>query len=674
MIKMAQDRVAKHREDFKQTAGLLSGYNHPDYANSLREFGNPVLLPRSQGRILERPIAKSDYTDASGCYPLFTCSDWQGLAEDIHTLRNKGLVSLSLVSDPFTMLSFDSLKKIFSDHCVPFKEHYLVDFSSEPQDIISSHHRYYARRSLRRYSVELLNDPTPHIETWQHLYQELVKRHQISGIQVFSDRAFEKQLILPGSMVFRAYDENGTAGMQIWYAMKNHVYHHLSAYSKSGYKNRVSYALTWEALHYFHKHDYLWLDLGAGAGLNNKKDGLTTFKEGWSNTTRPAFLCGKIFDRQVYRQLQQQTGCTTSRYFPAYRDPQDKNTIRNHATIGTDNNGARSPNFRRNTNLETLLSEINDLLAGAERQALQSYSKPQKPVVLIVGAPRSGTTLLLQWLAQSGYFAYPSNLISRFFRAPYIGARIQQMMFDPKYAFRNEMTPLAGITDSLFRSELGKTEGPLAPNEFWYFWRRFFQFNDRDYLTEKELQKIDMPTFLRELAAVEDVWQKPLAMKGMIINLHIPFIADHFGRVLFIHLRRHPFYNIQSLIQTRKKYFGDTNCWYSFKPPQFPDLKNKPAAHQVAGQIYYLNRLVEEGFSALDKKQVLQVDYESFCSKPEKWWRKIMKKMSALGEKSDSPYHGPQQFKVNNQARCSFREKQKWIDAWYTVSGKTIVP
>ncbi len=670
MIETANNILIQRKDENEQTRMAIAGYRHPQYASSLREFGEPLFLPNSRGWILKQSIAETDYADARGCYPLFSCPDWQGLAEDIRALDRKGIVSLTLVTDPFTTLSFESLKKIFSDHYVPFKEHYLVDFLRQPRDIVSSHHRYYARRALRRYQVEKLIDARPYLETWQKLYSALIKRHQISGIQAFSESAFEKQLAMPGSVVFRAYDTNETTGMHIWFATGNRAYHHLSAYSAGGYKNRVSYAMMWEAMHYFYKQGYQWLDLGAGAGLNHKKDGLTVFKEGWSNARRPAYLCGKIFDHGAYTALQKQTNSTASKYFPAYRDSKrvpckDKEACQN---------GAGNTRFRRNTDLENLLGEINGLLAGPEREVLNGYSEPQKPVLLIVGAPRSGTTLLMQWLAQSGYFAYPSNLISRFYQAPYIGARIQQMMTDPCYAFRNEMINPANQEDDWFSSDLGKTSGPLAPNEFWYFWRRFFQFNGRDHLTDEELRNVDMQTFLKELAALESAMKKPLAMKGLIINQHIPFIARHLQKVLFIHLRRNPFYNMQSIIHTRQKYFGDTQQWYSFRPPQYPQLKNDSVARQAAGQVYYLNLIVENGLAELDEKYVLQMDYESFCRNPGEWWQRIMHKMAAFGETTDAQYRGPEQFKINNKPRCSAREQQEWIAAWHSFSGERPKP
>jgi hypothetical protein len=61
-----------------------------------------------------------------------------------------------------------------------------------------------------------------------------------------------------------------------------------------------------------------WLDLGAGAGAGDDgADGLRRFKCGWTNTTRMAYLCGRIFDRAKYRRLAEGKGVRD--YFPAHR-------------------------------------------------------------------------------------------------------------------------------------------------------------------------------------------------------------------------------------------------------------------------------------------------------------------------------------------------------------------
>ena len=93
-----------------------------------RSDGRPIRwLPASGGWLLERPIAGSDYRDAMGCYPLFVCRDWGGLAADLEPLRHE-LVSLALVTDPFGQYDEALLHGCF-DVVMPFKPHFVADLS-----------------------------------------------------------------------------------------------------------------------------------------------------------------------------------------------------------------------------------------------------------------------------------------------------------------------------------------------------------------------------------------------------------------------------------------------------------------------------------------------------------------------------------------------------------------
>ena len=79
---------------------MMTGYMHPGYVESLKEFGTPRALPRCRGWILERQIPGYPYHDAMGCYPLFACQDWSQLHLDLEEVGSE-LVSLALVTDPF---------------------------------------------------------------------------------------------------------------------------------------------------------------------------------------------------------------------------------------------------------------------------------------------------------------------------------------------------------------------------------------------------------------------------------------------------------------------------------------------------------------------------------------------------------------------------------------------
>lgn len=330
--------------------------------------------------------------------------------------------------------------------------------------------------------------------------------------------------------------------------------------------------------------------------------------------------------------------------------------------------GKRLEIHRRDEKLEDILKEVNNLLYPIEEMLISSYKKYQYPIILIMGAARSGTTLLLQWLAESGYFAYPTNMLSRFYEAPYIGAKIQLMLI--KYDYNNEISK--SFSDQVsYNSSLGKTKGALAPHEFWYFWRRFFKFREIHKLEDDDLENIDIKRFIAELAALEDVFNKPLVMKGMIVNWHIPFMDKILDKVLFIHVKREPLYQIQSLIQAREKYYGDRNIWYSFKPPEYTFLKDMNPYEQIAGQIYYTNKAIEEGFQKINQKKFLTVQYEDFCNSPVRVYDEIKNKFAKQGIELNK-YNGPNYFTSTNKIKLKENEIEKIIDGYQKITGNKI--
>src|SRR5689334_4636024 len=95
----------------------------------------------------------------------------------------------------------------------------------------------------------------------------------------------------------------------------------------------------------------------------------------------------------------------------------------------------RTENFRRNDRLDALLNELRNLLEPVERQSIVQFDALRSPSLLLVGSPRSGTTIFMQCMDATGAFAVPSNLLSRFSYAPFIGAKIQRLLCDPEFAY-----------------------------------------------------------------------------------------------------------------------------------------------------------------------------------------------------------------------------------------------
>ena len=297
-----------------------AGYSHADYAASLADFGVPRLLSGSGGWILERSIAGTPYRDAMGCYPLFCCTEWSALAQDLEMVGEE-LTSLVLVTDPFGNHTEETLQSAFGDMAKPFKNHFVVDLEAEAETFVDPHHRRYARQALSAVSIERCEDMADHMNDWRDLYATLIARHDLRGIVRFSDHSFVRQSKVPGGVILRATHEGQTVGMIWWFVSGNVAYYHLGAYSDKGYELHASFALFWRAIELFKAEGLRWLNLGAGAGVgnNNPTDGLSRFKRGWSTGTRPTYLCCRIFDRVRYEQLVKSRGIQNTVYFPAYR-------------------------------------------------------------------------------------------------------------------------------------------------------------------------------------------------------------------------------------------------------------------------------------------------------------------------------------------------------------------
>lgn len=318
----------------------------------------------------------------------------------------------------------------------------------------------------------------------------------------------------------------------------------------------------------------------------------------------------------------------------------------------------RTKSFKRNTSLESLLSEINSDLWSVEQNLIQNVNL-DLPIVFIVGPHRSGSTLLLQWLANSGIFSYPTNLLSRFYKAPMMGAKLQLLLADERYNYRDELKDFQ--SELSFQSDNGKTKGALAPNEFWYFWRRFLPFEELDYLpTEALLQKADTKTMVAEFAGMMNVFEKPMALKAMILNYNIDFLDQLFDKAIFIHTKRDPLTNIESALKARERQLGSIDKWYSFKIPEYEKLSKLNPYEQVAGQIFHINQAVESGLSKVAEHKKMTVNYEDFCENPEYFFNELKGKLAKNGYDVDAEYSLPEKFELTR----SCVQDQKILSAY----------
>ncbi len=296
---------------------MTFGYRHPEYAQSLSEFGTPTLLSRCGGWILKRPIPGRAAYDAIGCYPLFCCEEWSQLHADLEELKDT-LVSLALVTDPFGTYDQEYLRRHF-DILKPFKTHYVIDLQQPLHQIASSGRRKSARRALRNLQIDVSHSPHQFLNQWQSLFNNLIERHHITGMRAYSTHAFDKQLQIPGAIMLRAIQGDQTVGASLYLKQGDVIHCHLAAASPNGYRLGAFSAMDWFSFKYF-SDTARWLNLGGGAGIhNNGTDGLSEYKRSWHTTTKETLFCGKILNPEKYVEIVQSKKMEPTNYFPAYR-------------------------------------------------------------------------------------------------------------------------------------------------------------------------------------------------------------------------------------------------------------------------------------------------------------------------------------------------------------------
>ncbi len=321
-----------------------------------------------------------------------------------------------------------------------------------------------------------------------------------------------------------------------------------------------------------------------------------------------------------------------------------------------------------NLDLKKALNHLNKLLAPVEKQEMDKVKKPKNPNLLLIGNPRIGSTLFTQWAAELGSFSYPSNFLSRFYRAPYIGALIYNIVTNPEYRYKSKIqteykNEFNDIDPEIhYSSNIGKTYGFMQPHEFWYFWRDNMKFPEIPFSEEEFSEKFDFERLNRELALIQKAFGKPFLFKGKIANWYLKSLEQKAGNFIYIHMHRDLLATSRSLLMAREKIKGNQEEWISWKPREYPELIKMDKYHQVAGQIYFIEKEV------LSKKEFLgkaymSFSYEEFCEDPKRIYRQIGEKIRAFNPSYNLPeYKGKRKFSASKRTSNEDRPLKKALD------------
>ncbi len=243
------------------------------------------------------------------------------------------------------------------------------------------------------------------------------------------------------------------------------------------------------------------------------------------------------------------------------------------------------------------LEQANDLLAEFE------YDKDNKSYnngdIFIVGAPRSGTTILSQVLASAMDVGYVDNLMASFWRSPVFGALLSKKLITDKELGHS--------------SSYGQTNSISDIHEFGGFWREALSYDDME---QKQTHEISWDKLINTLENISSAMGKPMLYKVFQLYWHLSKFHSITPKSKWIWIERDIDTNAKSLLKLREAKTGSVNNWVSAKPLISEMFDDKSPETQVVSQVIGINKWIESELSKIDDQSWLKVNYESFTLNP----------------------------------------------------------
>ncbi|APZ95752.1 sulfotransferase family protein [Fuerstiella marisgermanici] len=296
------------------------------------------------------------------------------------------------------------------------------------------------------------------------------------------------------------------------------------------------------------------------------------------------------------------------------------------------------------------------VLSRFERRHVAKNVEAKHPQVLIVGAPRSGTTLVYQALAFYLDVSSPSNLSGLFPRSPLTASRVQNA--------------LPSLRRPDFRNYYGQTTHLRGPNDAFHIWDRWLgedRYEPAQSLTPETVA--DMQAFF---AAWSHDFDKPFLNKNNRNTSCISLLAEHLPNAKFVVVRRNPLYVANSLIRARSQVQGDKSVGWGLQSAS-SDSSADPLAYvdDVCRQITSIDENIERQLSSVCDDRVVHVTYEDFCEHPQQAIRRIANSLDGVGLNAKAKLDELPPFQTSQQLTLTSEEQDR-VQQYFSAAAQPV--
>ena len=258
-----------------------------------------------------------------------------------------------------------------------------------------------------------------------------------------------------------------------------------------------------------------------------------------------------------------------------------------------------------------LASPLDWMLRPLEDRLYRNAPQPQGPILIVVGPPRSGTTLVAQTLIRHLRSNYLNNLTSLFPSAPITANRLLPRNIRPEQ-----------VTTQSFYGRTAKLSGH---NDALYLWDRWLGSDRTRVIQDLSEEKKDQ--MRRFFGAFQDHFPGPLVIKNNNLNVCASLIGNILPTAHFVCLHRDQDDLTRSLLVARNTIHGDQRLPYGIGPAGFEKLH---PLDSIQAQIEFLEGLAQEQQNKLGPHRFWPLAYEDFCSRPAHWVRTFANRLGIL--------------------------------------------
>jgi hypothetical protein len=215
-----------------------------------------------------------------------------------------------------------------------------------------------------------------------------------------------------------------------------------------------------------------------------------------------------------------------------------------------------------------------------ERPFLEKYgNQPLKhQPVFIIGAPRTGSTILYQTMTNMFDVLYIDNLACKLHRNFFFGFWLSNKLSGEK-------------PHNNYQADHGRTRGLHSPSEcgqFWYRWLpKDHHFIDFDEITPRMVEEIR-----REITAVINYFDKPLVFKNLNAGQRMRLLTKCFPEAKFIFITRDPVHTAQAILKSKRFLGLEDNDFWSIMPPNTQKLLKLDGYEQIVKQVFFLEKQI----------------------------------------------------------------------------------